>query len=71
MEVRAKIPVAQGAWPAIWSTGNWWEWPLGGEIDMLEFYKEKYMLMYVGAETPVGRVLGIQKLPYHELHFQR
>ena len=41
MIVRAKIPVAQGAWPAIWSTGNWWEWPLGGEIDMLEFYKEK------------------------------
>lgn len=41
MEVRAKIPIEQGAWPAIWSTGNWWEWPLGGEIDMLEFYKEK------------------------------
>jgi beta-glucanase (GH16 family) len=40
MEVRAKIPVAQGSWPAIWSTGNWWEWPLGGEIDMMEFYKE-------------------------------
>ena len=44
MEVRAKIPVAQGAWPAIWSTGNWWEWPLGGEIDMLEFYKEKIQM---------------------------
>lgn len=41
MEVRAKIPVKQGCWPAIWSTGNWYEWPLGGEIDMLEFYKEK------------------------------
>ena len=23
MIVRAKIPVSQGAWPAIWSTGNW------------------------------------------------
>lgn len=41
IEVRAKIPVEQGAWPAIWSTGNWYEWPLGGEIDILEFYKEK------------------------------
>lgn len=41
MLVRAQIPIDQGAWPAIWSTGNWWEWPLGGEIDMLEFYKEK------------------------------
>lgn len=41
LEVRAKIPVSQGCWPAIWSTGNWYEWPLGGEIDILEFYKEK------------------------------
>ena len=39
--VRAKIPVQQGAWPAIWSTGNWYEWPLNGEIDIMEFYKEK------------------------------
>lgn len=39
--VRAKVPIEQGGWPAIWSTGNWYEWPLGGEIDILEFYKEK------------------------------
>lgn len=43
MIVRAKIPVASGAWPAIWTTGgsndSWcWEWPLGGEIDLLEYY---------------------------------
>ncbi len=41
VEVRAKIPIEQGGWPAIWSTGNWYEWPLGGEIDILEFYKNK------------------------------
>lgn len=50
MLVRAKIPTATGAWPAIWTTGKevkkdtgeentWcWEWPLGGEIDILEYY---------------------------------
>lgn len=43
MEVRAKIPTTRGAWPAIWTTGisndSWcWEWPLGGEIDLLEYY---------------------------------
>lgn len=43
MIVRAKIPTASGAWPAIWTTGGssdgWcWEWPLGGEIDILEYY---------------------------------
>lgn len=36
--VRAKIPVASGAWPAIWLMGNKWEWPMNGEIDMMEYY---------------------------------
>ncbi|NDV57360.1 family 16 glycosylhydrolase [Bacteroides sp. 519] len=43
MIVRAKIPTESGAWPAIWTTGgsndSWcWEWPLGGEIDLMEYY---------------------------------
>lgn len=37
-EIRAKIPVVQGAWPAIWMLGNTWEWPMNGEIDILEYY---------------------------------
>lgn len=37
-EVRAKIPVSSGAWPAIWLLGNKWEWPQNGEIDMMEYY---------------------------------
>lgn len=37
-EVRAKIPVATGSWPAIWLLGNKWEWPMNGEIDILEYY---------------------------------
>lgn len=37
-EVRAKIPVDAGSWPAIWLLGNKWEWPQNGEIDILEFY---------------------------------
>ncbi|MGQ1946962.1 glycoside hydrolase family 16 protein [Geofilum sp. OHC36d9] len=37
-EIRAKIPVGQGAWPAIWLLGNTWEWPMNGEIDILEYY---------------------------------
>ncbi len=37
-EIRAKIPVASGAWPAIWALGNTWEWPSNGEIDLLEYY---------------------------------
>lgn len=37
-EIRAKIPVARGAWPAIWMLGNQWDWPMNGEIDILEYY---------------------------------
>lgn len=36
--VRARIPVSSGAWPAIWQVGNRYEWPLGGEIDIMESY---------------------------------
>ena len=43
MIVRAKIPAVDGAWPAIWTTGTsdegyTWQWPFGGEIDLLEYY---------------------------------
>lgn len=36
--VRAKLPAASGAWPAIWQVGTQFEWPLGGEIDIMEYY---------------------------------
>ena len=38
-EVRAKIPGASGAWPAIWLLGSDMEWPSCGEIDMMEYYR--------------------------------
>lgn len=37
-EMRAKIPVGTGYWPAYWACGNSREWPNNGEIDMLEYY---------------------------------
>lgn len=39
-EVRARIPVGKGAWPAIWTLGNSMEWPSCGEIDIMEFYRK-------------------------------
>ena len=32
VEVRAKIPTAGGAWPAIWLLGRGMDWPSNGEI---------------------------------------
>jgi beta-glucanase (GH16 family) len=38
-EMRAKIDIRQGSWPAWWWLPNSGGWPKGGEIDMMEFYK--------------------------------
>lgn len=39
VEVRARIPLESGSWPAIWTLGTDMEWPSGGEIDIMEYYK--------------------------------
>lgn len=38
-ELRARIPVGSGLWPAFWSLGIEKEWPSNGEIDIMEYYK--------------------------------
>lgn len=38
LEVKAKIPVADGAWPAIWLMGSEQEWPFCDEVDVMEQY---------------------------------
>lgn len=37
-EIRAKIDVRQGSWPAFWTLGVTEEWPSNGEIDIMEYY---------------------------------
>lgn len=39
-EIRARIPVADGLWPVIWTVGTVTDWPAGGEIDIAEFYRD-------------------------------
>ncbi|URD60902.1 glycoside hydrolase family 16 protein [Sphingomonas sp. KRR8] len=39
VEVRARLPLGQGSWPAIWMLPEEWHygpWPLSGEIDIME-----------------------------------
>lgn len=41
-EIRAKLPCGLGTWPAIWMLGkNGTEWPLIGEIDIMEHVGKK------------------------------
>lgn len=37
-EIRARIPVSSGSWPAIWMLGSSLKWPSCGEIDIMEYY---------------------------------
>ena len=39
LEVSARIPTANGAWPAIWTLGKGMPWPSCGEIDLMEYYR--------------------------------
>ena len=38
-EIKAKIPVGSGLWPAFWTLGTEGEWPSNGEIDIMEYYR--------------------------------
>lgn len=40
VEMRAKIPTANGMWPAFWTLGSSGEWPSCGEIDIMEYYRK-------------------------------
>lgn len=42
-EMRAKIPVAKGMWPAFWTLGEKGNWPSNGEIDIMEYYAGKML----------------------------
>jgi beta-glucanase (GH16 family) len=38
-EMRAKIDVSPGMWPAFWALGEKGVWPSNGEIDIMEYYR--------------------------------
>ncbi|PJJ09125.1 glycosyl hydrolase family 16 [Flavobacterium sp. 1] len=42
-EMKAKIPVAKGMWPAFWTLGVQGNWPANGEIDIMEYYTGKIL----------------------------
>ena len=62
MEVRAKIPVAQGAWPAIWMLPEKAAWPSGGEIDIMERLNND-SIAYQTVHSHYTYTLGITENP--------
>lgn len=66
-EVRAKIPVTDGAWPAIWCLGNkpkTGEWPACGEVDILEFYTHQILANTAWSDGKGGSVWDSSKTPF-------
>ena len=42
-EMRGRIDIDRGCWPAWWALGVQGRWPGNGEIDMMEFYRNKLL----------------------------
>ena len=42
-EMKAKIDIAEGLWPAWWMLGITQPWPANGEIDIMEYYRGKIL----------------------------
>ena len=53
-ELRARIDIRPGLWPAWWTVGFARPWPAGGEIDMMEYYRGD-ILANAAWKAPGGR----------------
>lgn len=68
-EVRARIPIAEGAWPAIWTLGRGLPWPSCGEIDIMEYYRIQgvpHILANAawGKDKPYDAAWNNKKIPF-------
>jgi len=41
--MRARIDISKGLWPAWWTLGLHESWPANGEIDIMEYYRDKLL----------------------------
>lgn len=42
IEMRAKLPKTAGVWPAFWTLGTTGPWPKCGEIDIMEYFPNRF-----------------------------
>lgn len=42
-EMRARIDISAGMWPAFWTVGEGGRWPASGEIDIMEYYRDNLL----------------------------
>lgn len=52
-EMRARIDISPGCWPAWWALGVSKPWPSNGEIDMMEYYRDSLLAnIAIGTGAP-------------------
>ena len=66
IEVRAKLPIGKGLWPAFWMLGSNIDtvgWPQCGEIDILEYVGKEPEYIFTSLHTPdsFGSTLNTKK----------
>lgn len=76
VEVRAKLPLGKGIWPAIWMLGNDIDgvgWPNCGEIDIMEYVGKQPGVIYTSVHSPASHGATINskqtRLPEVEKEF--
>jgi beta-glucanase (GH16 family) len=50
-EMRARIDIRSGMWPAFWTLGEAGRWPANGEIDIMEFYRGNLLANVAWADS--------------------
>jgi beta-glucanase (GH16 family) len=54
-EMRARIDVRPGMWPAFWTVGDGGRWPASGEIDIMEYYRGTLLANVAWAADGAGK----------------
>lgn len=64
IEIRAKLPNVTGSWPAFWMLPEEGQWPMGGEIDIMEKLSHD-TIAYQTVHTNYTYVLKKDTIPPH------
>ena len=56
-EMRARIDVDSGLWPAFWTLGEKGAWPSNGEIDIMEYYRRMLLANVATGSDKKGKAL--------------
>jgi beta-glucanase (GH16 family) len=66
-EMRARIDIRAGMWPAFWTLGDAGRWPANGEIDIMEFYRGNVLANVAWADSAGKAVWDDSRTPVASL----